>query len=221
MGAAWDLLRFTGDVLEREANAVSDNPLMFPDDGTVLSGGNFHGQPVAFAADIIALALCEIGSLSERRTAMLMDSSMSGLPPFLVDNAGLNSGFLMAQVTSAALVAENRARSTPNSVDSIPTSAGQEDHVSMATHAAARLAAMSKNAAYVVAIELMSAAQGLDFRNGGLAAPEGAAVYELVRRDSAHLADDRALAEDIEMVASRALNGEFTHIAKLILGGES
>lgn len=164
MGAALDLLDFAAGVLLREANSVSDNPLMFPDDDIVLSGGNFHGQPVAYAADIIALALCEIGSLSERRTAVLMDASMSGLPPFLIHQAGLNSGFLMAQVTSAALVAENRALAAPNSVDSIPTSAGQEDHVSMATHGSRRVHRMARNAAYVVAIELLSAAQGVDLR---------------------------------------------------------
>jgi len=218
MGSAWDLICFAADVLEREANAVSDNPLMFPADGIVLSGGNFHGQPVAFAADIVALALCEIGSLSERRTAMLMDTTMSGLAPFLVDNAGLNSGFLMAQVTSAALVAENRARATPSSVDSIPTSAGQEDHVSMATHGAARLAPMMRNSAYVVAIELMSAAQGLDLRNGGVAAPAGRDTYSRVRADSAHLDDDRVLAGEMEAVARRILDGEYLTIGQVTFG---
>ncbi|HJQ84660.1 MAG TPA: histidine ammonia-lyase, partial [Candidatus Binatia bacterium] len=136
MGAALDLLDFAGTVLGREANAVSDNPLVFPDDGEVLSGGNFHAQPVAYAADVIAMALCEIGALSERRTAMLNDASMSGLPPFLVANAGLNSGMMLGQVTCAALVAENRMLSHPASVDSLPTVANQEDHVSMATHGA-------------------------------------------------------------------------------------
>jgi len=209
MGAALDLLAFAAVTLETEVNAVSDNPLMFPDDDVVLSGGNFHGQPVAYAADIIALALCEIGSISERRQAMLMDSSMSGLPPFLVGNAGLNGGFMMAQVTSAALVAENRAKATPNSVDSIPTSAGQEDHVSMAMHASVRLGAMVRNAAYVVAIELLCAAQGLDLRNDGDAAPGNKPTYELVRGIAARLVDDRILSEEMEAVAARILDGAF------------
>lgn len=209
MGAALDLLAFAAATLETEVNAVSDNPLMFPDDDVVLSGGNFHGQPVAYAADIIALALCEIGSISERRQAMLMDSSMSGLPPFLVGNAGLNGGFMMAQVTSAALVAENRAKATPNSVDSIPTSAGQEDHVSMAMHASVRLGSMVRNAAYVVAIELLCAAQGLDLRNDGEAAPGNKPTYELVRGIAARLVDDRILSDEMEAVAARILQGDF------------
>jgi histidine ammonia-lyase len=208
MGAALDLLTFAGDLLLREANAVSDNPLMFPEDGIVLSGGNFHGQPVAYAADIIALALCEIGSLAERRTAMLMDTTMSGLPPFLVNQAGLNSGFQLAQVTSAALVAENRALATPNSVDSIPTSAGQEDHVSMATHAARRVYPMARNTAYILAVELLSAAQGVDLRDAQTAAGTHA-VYEAVRELSLFLEEDRALAEDIERVAALIMSGGF------------
>lgn len=217
MGAAWDLLGFAAKTLETELNAVSDNPLMFPEDDVVLSGGNFHGQPVAFAADIIALAICEIGSISERRQAMLMDASMSGLAPFLVGNAGLNSGFIMAQVTSAALVAENRSRATPNSVDSIPTSAGQEDHVSMATHASVRLGQMVRNAAYVVAIELLSAAQGLDLRNDGDAAPANRPSYELVRSKADFLTDDRIMADEMENVAAEILGGAFLPIVELPL----
>ncbi|MCA0218316.1 MAG: histidine ammonia-lyase [Actinobacteria bacterium] len=221
MGAALDLLNFAARTLEQEVNAVSDNPLMFPDDGVVLSGGNFHGQPIAYAADIIALAVCEIGSISERRQAMLMDASMSGLEPFLVGNAGLNSGFLMAQVTSAALVAENRAKATPNSVDSIPTSAGQEDHVSMATHAARRLEPMVRNAGYIVAIELLCAAQGLDLRNGGNAAPSNRATYEIVRSKAAFLKDDRIMAGEMESVAIEVLNGAFVTIAGVGLAPNS
>ncbi|WP_456696692.1 histidine ammonia-lyase [Aeromicrobium sp. P5_D10] len=212
MGAALDLLSFAARTIEQEVNAVSDNPLMFPDDGVVLSGGNFHGQPIAFAADIIAMALCEIGSISERRQAMLMDSSMSGLAPFLVGNAGLNSGFIMAQVTSAALVAENRAKATPNSVDSIPTSAGQEDHVSMATHASVRLGPMVRNAAYVVAIELLCAAQGLDLRNGGVSAPANRPSYDLVRSKAEFLQDDRIMAGEMEDIAAQVLEGAFVDI---------
>jgi histidine ammonia-lyase len=220
MGAALDLLAFAAGTLEQEFNGVSDNPLMFPDDDVVLSGGNFHGQPIAYAADIIALAVCEIGSISERRQAMLMDASMSGLAPFLVGNAGLNSGFLMAQVTSAALVAENRQKATPASVDSIPTSAGQEDHVSMATHASVRLGPMVRNAAYVVAIELLSAAQGLDLRNGGHAAPLNAASYDLVRTKAAFLADDRIMAGEMEDIAAAVLDGVFVDIVQVSLGAD-
>lgn len=213
MGAALDLLAFAARTLEQEVNAVSDNPLMFPDDGVVLSGGNFHGQPIAYAADIIAMAVCEVGSISERRQAMLMDASMSGLAPFLVENAGLNSGFIMAQVTSAALVAENRAKATPNSVDSIPTSAGQEDHVSMATHAAVRLGPMVRNAAYIVAIELLCGAQGLDLRNDGRAAPANRPTYRLVRSKADFLKDDRIMAGEMEAVAEEILDGAFLGIA--------
>ncbi|WP_036923216.1 histidine ammonia-lyase [Propionicicella superfundia] len=218
MGAALDLLTYAADVLAREANAVSDNPLMFPADGLVLSGGNFHGQPVAFSADVVAMALCEIGSLSERRTAVLMDASMSGLAPFLMEGAGLNSGYLMAQVTSAALVAENRSRAFPASVDSIPTSAGQEDHVSMATHGSRRLGEMARNAAYVVAIELLAGAQGLDLRNGGAPAPALRDAYRLVRTRSEFLAQDRALAQDMEALAVDVLAGRFVPVAGIELG---
>lgn len=218
MGAALDLLDFAAGTLGREINAVSDNPLMFPDDDLVLSGGNFHGQPVAFAADVIAMALCEIGSLSERRTAMLMDTSMSGLAPFLIESAGLSSGFMLAQVTSAALVAENRSRAMPNSVDSIPTSAGQEDHVSMATHAGLRLSAMGRNTAYVVAIELLSGAQGLDLRNGGTPAPGLASTYELVRSRASFLEEDRVMSPDMEAVCEEILRDAFTDIVGVRAG---
>lgn len=219
MGASLDLLEHAARVLEREANAVSDNPLIFPEDGIVLSGGNFHGQPVAFAADMIAMALCEIGSLAERRTAMLVDASMSGLQPFLVEGAGLNSGFLMAQVTSAALVAENRSKAFPASVDSIPTSAGQEDHVSMATHAGTRLQAMARNASYITSIELLAAAQGSDLRSKGAQAPCLKPVYEAVRARSAFLNEDRALAEDMELIAADILSGEYLAHGALPLEG--
>jgi histidine ammonia-lyase len=156
MGAVLDLLR---QAAATEANGVSDNPLIFADSGEVLSGGNFHAEPVAFAADILAIAVCEIGSLAERRIAMLIDPTLSGLPAFLTPQPGLNSGFMVAQVTAAALIAENKQCAYPASVDSIPTSANQEDHVSMAAHGARRLAAMAGNATNVVAIELIAAAQ--------------------------------------------------------------
>ena len=163
MGAVLDLMRAAGRTLEIESHGVTDNPLVL-ESGEVISGGNFHAEPVAFAADQLALALCEIGNISERRTAILVDPKMSGLPAFLVKESGLNSGFMIAQVTAAALVAENRMLSHPASVDTVPTSANQEDHVSMATHGARRLLDMAENAAGVVAIELLAAAQGLDFR---------------------------------------------------------
>jgi histidine ammonia-lyase len=163
MGACLDLLRQAGATLETEANGVSDNPLVFAAEGEVISGGNFHAEPVAFAADMIALGLCEIGSLAERRIAMLVDPALSGLPAFLTPKPGLNSGFMIPQVTAAALVSENKQQAHPASVDSIPTSANQEDHVSMATHGAYRLLRMARNAGNVVAIELLAAAQGCDF----------------------------------------------------------
>ena len=163
MGAVLDLARQATATLTTEANGVSDNPLIFADSGEALSGGNFHGEPVAFAADMLALATCEIGSLAERRVAMLIDPALSGLPAFLTPQPGLNSGLMLAQVTAAALVSENKQRAYPASVDSIPTSANQEDHVAMSAHGARRLAAMAENAVNVIAIELIAAAQGCDF----------------------------------------------------------
>jgi histidine ammonia-lyase len=162
MGAVLDIMRAASRTLEIESSGVTDNPLVL-DNGEVISGGNFHAEPVAFAADTLALALCEIGNISERRTAILVDPKMSGLPAFLVKESGLNSGFMIAQVTAAALVAENRMLAHPASVDTVPTSANHEDHVSMAAHGARRLLDMAENAASVVAIELLAATQGLDF----------------------------------------------------------
>jgi len=162
MGAVLDVMRAAARTLEIEASGVTDNPLVL-ENGDVLSGGNFHAEPVAFAADQLALAIAEIGNISERRTAILVDPKMSGLPAFLVKESGLNSGFMIAQVTAAALIAENRLLAHPASVDTVPTSANQEDHVSMATHAARRLLDMAENAATVVAIELLAATQGLEF----------------------------------------------------------
>lgn len=166
MGACLQQIRFAGSVLLTEANAVSDNPLVFADSGDVLSGGNFHAEPVAMVADNLALAIAEIANLSERRVSLLMDKHLSQLPPFLVNNGGVNSGFMIAQVTSAALASENKALSHPRSVDTIPTSANQEDHVSMAPAAGMRLWEMSENTRYLLAIEWLAACQGLDFRQG-------------------------------------------------------
>jgi histidine ammonia-lyase len=164
MGACLDQIRNSAKTLLVEANSVSDNPLIFAEQGDIISGGNFHAEPVAFAADNLALAIAEIGSLSERRMALLIDSSLSKLPPFLVDNGGVNSGFMIAQVTAAALASENKTFAHPASVDSLPTSANQEDHVSMATFAARRLKDMSENTRGILAVEILSAVQGLDFR---------------------------------------------------------
>jgi len=165
MGACLQQIRNAAEIILIEANAVSDNPLIFLDNNEIVSGGNFHAEPIAMAADNLALVLAEIGSLSERRIALLIDSQLSGLPPFLVDNGGVNSGFMIAQVTAAALASENKSLAHPASVDSLPTSANQEDHVSMATFAARRLGDMFENTAGILAIEWLSAAQGLDFLN--------------------------------------------------------
>lgn len=197
MGAVLDLLRQAAATLLVEANGVSDNPLIFPETDEALSGGNFHAEPVAFAADMIAMALCEIGSLSERRTAMLVDPALSGLPAFLVARPGLNSGFMIPQVTAAALVSENKQRAYPASVDSIPTSANQEDHVSMAAHGARRLIEMAANVDAILAIELLAGAQGCDF-HGGLKSSEAIErVRGLLRATVPTLDEDRHMAPDI------------------------
>ena len=197
MGAALDVLRQAASTLATEANGVSDNPLIFPEDGVALSGGNFHAEPVAFAADMIALAVCEIGSLAERRIAMLVDPALSGLPAFLTPKPGLNSGFMIPQVTAAALVSENKQRAYPASVDSIPTSANQEDHVSMAAHGARRLLPMVENAVSVVGIELLAAAQGCDFHAPLKSSPVLEQVRARVRAEVPHLDDDRHFHPDL------------------------
>ena len=201
MGAVLDLMRTAGKSLEIEANSVTDNPLVL-DGADVLSGGNFHAEPVAFAADQLALALCEIGNMSERRSAILVDPKMSGLPAFLVRESGLNSGFMIAQVTAAALVAENRLLAHPASIDTVPTSANQEDHVSMATHGARRLLDMAENGAAVSAIELLAATQGLEFHRPLKTSPTleraAADIRSLVRpydRDRYFAPDIAAIAE--------------------------
>jgi histidine ammonia-lyase len=209
MGAALDLLRYAAATLEQEANGVSDNPLIFPESNEALSGGNFHAEPVAFAADTMAIALCEIGSLAERRIAMLVDPALSGLPAFLTPKPGLNSGLMLAQVTAAALVSENKQSAHPASVDSIPTSANQEDHVSMAAHASRRLGAMAANASAIIGIELMSAAQGCDFHGNLRSSVPLESVRRVVREHIPSLADDRYIHADlrsaIELVRSRAV----------------
>jgi histidine ammonia-lyase len=207
MGACLDLLRQAARTLLVEADAVTDNPLVFAAEGEVLSGGNFHAEPVAFAADQIALALAEIGSLAERRIALLMDTGMTGLPPFLAPKPGLNSGFMIAQVTAAALAAENKQRAAPASVDSLPTSANQEDHVSMAAHAARRLGDMAANAAGIVGIELLAAAQGVDLRAPLKSSPRLEKTKAVLRRRAAKLGDDRFLAPDIAAATALVAEG--------------
>ena len=210
MGAALDVLRQAAATLGTEANGVSDNPLVFPETGEVLSGGNFHAEPVAFAADMIALAICEIGSLAERRVAMLTDPALSGLPAFLTPRPGLNSGFMIAQVTAAALVSENKQRASPASVDSIPTSANQEDHVSMAAHGARRLLPMAENTAAVIGIELLAAAQGCDFHAPLSSSPALEGVRARLRRVVPHLDEDRYFAPDIGAAVALVRNGAVT-----------
>jgi histidine ammonia-lyase len=213
MGSCLDLLRQAAATLADEANAVSDNPLVFADDDEALSGGNFHGEPVAFAADMIALAICEIGSLAERRIALLVDPALSGLPAFLTPNPGLNSGFMLAQVTAAALVSENKSRAFPASVDSIPTSANQEDHVSMAAHAARRLRPMAENAFAVVGIEALAAAQGCDFHAPMRSSAPLEALRARLRREVRHLDDDRYMHPEIVAAARLAREGAMVEAA--------
>jgi len=198
MGAALDVLRQAAQTLAIEANGVTDNPLIFAEPDEALSGGNFHAEPVAFAADMIALAVCEIGSLAERRIAMLVDPALSGLPAFLTPKPGLNSGFMIPQVTAAALVSENKQRAYPASVDSIPTSANQEDHVSMAGHGARRLMPMIDNATGVIGVELLAAAQGCDFHAPLRSSVPLEALRALVRGEVPHLDEDRHFHPDME-----------------------
>ncbi|TAM52839.1 MAG: histidine ammonia-lyase [Paraburkholderia sp.] len=200
MGACLDQMRHAADVLLVEANAVSDNPLVFPDTGEVLSGGNFHAEPVAFAADNLALAAAEIGALAERRIALLIDATLSGLPPFLVKDGGVNSGFMIAHVTAAALASENKTLAHPASVDSLPTSANQEDHVSMATFAARKLADIASNTAHILAIELLAAAQGVDLRAPHRTSPALERVMLTVRKHVPHYDLDRYFAPDIAAI---------------------
>lgn len=198
MGACLTQMRQAAEVILIESNAVSDNPLVFTDNGDIISGGNFHAEPVAMAADNLALALAEIGALSERRTALLMDTHMSQLPPFLVNNGGVNSGFMIAQVTAAALASENKALAHPSSVDSLPTSANQEDHVSMAPAAGRRLWEMAKNVTGILAIEWLSACQGMDFRDGLKSSEVLEKARKTLRDQVSYYDKDRYFAPDIE-----------------------
>ena len=215
MGACLDVMNHAARTLLIEANGVTDNPLVFAETDESLSGGNFHAEPVAFAADHLALAIAEIGALSERRIALLIDASISGLPPFLTSASGVNSGFMIAHVTAAALASENKSLTHPASVDSLPTSANQEDHVSMATFAARRLADMADNSAAIVAIELLAAAQGIDFRRPRKSSPTLEEAHAIIRGVAPHLDGDRYLALDIEAVTPLVRGGVFE---KLVSG---
>ncbi|MFT6915905.1 MAG: histidine ammonia-lyase [Motiliproteus sp.] len=209
MGACLDQIRHAASILLIEANAVSDNPLVFAEEDTFISAGNFHAEPVALVADNLALAIAEIGALSERRMALLIDSNLSKLPPFLVDNGGVNSGFMIAQVTGAALASENKSLAHPASVDSLPTSANQEDHVSMATFASRRLKEMAYNSAGVVAIELLAACQGIDFRAPLRSSARLEAAKALVRSQVPFYDKDRYFSPDIEQAITLIQQAEF------------
>ena len=198
MGASLQQMRYAAETLIIEANGVSDNPLVFADKQDILSGGNFHAETVAMTADMLAIALSEIGALSERRMALLIDSNLSGLPPFLVNNGGVNSGFMIAQVTCAALASENKTLCHPASIDSLPTSANQEDHVSMATFAGRRLRDIFDNVAGILAVEWLAAAQGVDFRCPLKTSVPLESVKALLRSKVPFYDKDRYFAPDIE-----------------------
>ena len=199
IGACIDLLRSVGRTLEIEANAVTDNPLVFVEDGSIVSGGNFHAEPVALGADQIALAIAEIGAIAQRRVALMVDPAMNfGLPAFLSPNPGVNSGFMIAEVTTAALMSENKQMASPCSVDSTPTSANQEDHVSMAAHAARRLLVMVGNLAAIIGVELLTGAQGVEFRQPLATSTVLDSAMKRLRQDVETMGDDRFLAPDIE-----------------------
>lgn len=213
MGACLDLLHHAAIVLERDANGVSDNPLVFSQSGEILSGGNFHAEPVALTADTVALAFSEIGALSERRVALLTDPNMSELPAFLVAKPGLNSGFMSAQITAAALASENKALAHPASIDSLPTSANQEDHVSMSAYAARRLTEMAENAAAIVAIELLAAAQGIDMRRPKSTSAALQRPLAEIRARAPFLDEDRAISADIAAIQGLVSGGAFRNLA--------
>jgi histidine ammonia-lyase len=218
VGACLDQLRHGALVLLREANAVTDNPLVFAEDGMMISGGNFHAEPVALACDAMACAISEVGAIAERRIAMLIDSNVSRLPPFLTANAGLNSGFMIAHVTAAALASENKSLAHPASVDSLPTSANQEDHVSMATFAARRLQPMIDNVAHILGIEWLAAAQGIEFLRPLQSSPPIEAAHALLRGVCPAMAQDRYLAPDIEAATAHVHDGALARILRTLPG---
>jgi len=217
-GAAMDLLHFAGYTLEIEANAVTDNPLVLVDEQKIVSGGNFHAEPVAFAADQIALAVSEVGAIAQRRVALMVDPTLSfDLPPFLTPDPGLNSGLMIAEVTTAALMSENKHLANPCSTDSTPTSANQEDHVSMAAHGARRLKRMNENLNVIIGVELMCAAQGIEFRKPLATSSKLRDVMDVIRSDIPALQEDRFMADDIAKAAALVADGKIT--ANVGLGG--
>ncbi len=218
VGACLDQLRHAARILLIEANAVTDNPLVFADNGAMISGGNFHAEPVALAADGMALAIAEVGAIAERRIAMLIDSSVSRLPPFLTPDAGLNSGFMIAHVTAASLASENKSMAHPASVDSLPTSANQEDHVSMATFAARRLQGMISNTANILGIELLAAAQGIEFLRPLKSSIALEAVHALLRKDVPAHNVDRYLAPDMAHAAQMVRDGTVASVVRNMSG---
>ncbi len=218
VGACLDQLRHAALVLLREANAVTDNPLVFAEDGAMISGGNFHAEPVALAADAMANAIAEVGAIAERRIAMLIDSNVSRLPPFLTANAGLNSGFMIAHVTAASLASENKSLAHPASVDSLPTSANQEDHVSMATFAARRLQPMIANVAHILGIEWLASAQGIEFLRPLASSPPLEAAHALLRHCCPAMHTDRYLAPDIEAATALVRDGSLSRLFRTLPG---
>ncbi len=218
VGACLDQMRHSARILLIEANAVTDNPLVFADSGAMVSGGNFHAEPVALAADGMALAIAEVGAIAERRIAMLIDASVSRLPPFLCADAGLNSGFMIAHVTAAALASENKSLAHPASVDSLPTSANQEDHVSMATFAARRLQAMIANTGHILGIELLASAQGIEFLRPLHSSDALEQAHALLRAQVPAMAQDRYLAPDIEAATALVHSGALSRIFRSLSG---
>ncbi|MEO7116467.1 MAG: histidine ammonia-lyase [Caldimonas sp.] len=221
VGACLDQLRHAALVLVREANAVTDNPLVFvgaDGEGTIVSGGNFHAEPVALAADAMAVAIAEVGAIAERRIAMLIDANVSRLPPFLTADPGLHSGFMIAHVTAASLASENKSLAHPASVDSLPTSANQEDHVSMATFAARRLQPMIANTAHILGIELLAAAQGIEFLRPLASSPPLEAAHGLLRLQCAAMPVDRHIAPDIERATALVQDGALARVLRTVPG---
>ncbi|MFO1217364.1 MAG: histidine ammonia-lyase [Burkholderiaceae bacterium] len=218
VGACLDQLRHAALVLVREANAVTDNPLVFAENQALISGGNFHAEPVALACDAMAVAIAEVGAIAERRIAMLIDAGVSRLPPFLSADAGLNSGFMIAHVTAASLASENKSLAHPASVDSLPTSANQEDHVSMATFAARRLQPMIRNTAHILGIELLAAAQGIDFLRPLASSPALEQAHALLRQRCPAMPTDRYLAPDIEAATVLVTDGSLSRVFRSLAG---
>ena len=210
MGACLDQMRYSASIILTEANAVTDNPLVFSDSDEILSGGNFHAEPIALCSDTLATSMCEVGNIAERRVALLLDSNLSNLPAFLVENSGVNSGFMIAQVTAAALASENKSLAHPASVDSIPTSANQEDHVSMATFAARRLSDIADNVTGVIAVECLTAAQGIDLRKPLRTSDVLVEVLKVIRNKVAFYEKDRYFAEDLKQMHAIVKSGELS-----------